>query len=391
MKGKILLCVTGGIAAYKAIDLASQLTKSGFEVKIALTKNAQRFVSALSFSAIINQGVHTDLFENSDPIPHIHLADWADLTIVAPATANIIAKAAQGIGDDLVSTILLSQPKPVLFVPAMNVHIYEHPATQNNLKILKERGNYILEPETGLLACGYEGKGKYPPNEEVIYAIRCYLKYPANLTGKKILVTAGATAEPIDPMRMITNKSSGKMGLSIARAFALRGAEVTLVYGIVTETIPYYMKNSIFAPTAKLMYDAVMKQAKNYDIIVQCAAVSDYKPIKASTQKIKKSKNFNLELIATPDILEQLGKNKFPKQKLIGFAAESEHILENAKEKLQKKNLDLICANNLETAGKDETTLNLIRAGATKTTKPIQLTGNKFDVALDLVEHIISL
>ncbi|MDD5625108.1 MAG: bifunctional phosphopantothenoylcysteine decarboxylase/phosphopantothenate--cysteine ligase CoaBC [Candidatus Cloacimonadaceae bacterium] len=391
MKGKILLCVTGGIAAYKAIDLASQLTKSGFEVKIALTKNAQRFVSALSFSAIINQGVHTNLFENSDPIPHIHLADWADLTIVAPATANIIAKAAQGIGDDLVSTILLSQPKPVLFVPAMNVHIYEHPATQNNLKILKERGNYILEPETGLLACGYEGKGKYPPNEEVIYAIRCYLKYPANLTGKKILVTAGATAEPIDPMRMITNKSSGKMGLSIARAFALRGAEVTLVYGIVTETIPYYMKKSIFAPTAKLMYDAVMKQAKNYDIIVQCAAVSDYKPIKASTQKIKKSKNFNLELIATPDILEQLGKNKFPKQKLIGFAAESEHILENAKEKLQKKNLDLICANNLETAGKDETTLNLIRAGATKTTKPIQLTGNKFDVALDLVEHIISL
>lgn len=391
MKGKILLCVTGGIAAYKAIDLASQLTKSGFEVKIALTKNAQRFVSALSFSAIINQGVHTDLFENSDPIPHIHLADWADLTIVAPATANIIAKAAQGIGDDLVSTILLSQPKPVLFVPAMNVHIYEHPATQNNLKILKERGNYILEPETGLLACGYEGKGKYPPNEEVIYAIRCYLKYPANLTGKKILVTAGATAEPIDPMRMITNKSSGKMGLSIARAFALRGAEVTLVYGIVTETIPYYMKKSIFAPTAKLMYDAVMKQAKNYDIIVQCAAVSDYKPIKASTQKIKKSKNFNLELIATPDILEQLGKNKPPKQKLIGFAAESEHILENAKEKLQKKNLDLICANNLETAGKDETTLNLIRAGATKTTKPIQLTGNKFDVALDLVEHIISL
>lgn len=391
MKGKILLCVTGGIAAYKAIDLASQLTKSGFEVKIALTKNAQRFVSALSFSAIINQGVHTNLFENSDPIPHIHLADWADLTIVAPATANIIAKAAQGIGDDLVSTILLSQPKPVLFVPAMNVHIYEHPATQNNLKILKERGNYILEPETGLLACGYEGKGKYPPNEEVIYAIRCYLKYPANLTGKKILVTAGATAEPIDPMRMITNKSSGKMGLSIARAFALRGAEVTLVYGIVTETIPYYMKNSIFAPTAKLMYDAVMKQAKNYDIIVQCAAVSDYKPIKASTQKIKKSKNFNLELIATPDILEQLGKNKPPKQKLIGFAAESEHILENAKEKLQKKNLDLICANNLETAGKDETTLNLIRAGATKTTKPIQLTGNKFDVALDLVEHIISL
>lgn len=391
MKGKILLCVTGGIAAYKAIDLASQLTKSGFEVKIALTKNAQRFVSALSFSAIINQGVHTNLFENSDPIPHIHLADWADLTIVAPATANIIAKAAQGIGDDLVSTILLSQPKPVLFVPAMNVHIYEHPATQNNLKILKERGNYILEPETGLLACGYEGKGKYPPNEEVIYAIRCYLKYPANLTGKKILVTAGATAEPIDPMRMITNKSSGKMGLSIARAFALRGAEVTLVYGIVTETIPYYMKKSIFAPTAKLMYDAVMKQAKNYDIIVQCAAVSDYKPIKASTQKIKKSKNFNLELIATPDILEQLGKNKFPKQKLIGFAAESEHILENAKEKLQKKNLDLICANNLETAGKDETTLNLIRAGATKTTKPIQLTGNKFDVALDLVEYIISL
>ena len=391
MEGKILLCVTGGIAAYKAIDLASQLTKSGFEVKTAMTKNALKFVSALNFSAITNQSVHTDLFEDSDPIPHIHLADWADLTVVAPATANIIAKAAQGIGDDLVSTILLSQPKPVLYVPAMNVHIYEHPATQNNLRILKDRGNYILEPETGLLACGYEGKGKYPPNEEVIYAIRCYLKYPTDLTGKKVLVTAGATAEPIDPMRMITNKSSGKMGLSIARAFALRGAEVTLIYGIMSESIPYYIKKSIFAPTAKLMYDAVMEHSKDYDIIVQCAAVSDYKPVKPSTQKLKKSGNFNLELVATPDILEHLGKIKPKKQKLVGFAAESEHILENAREKLEKKNLDLICANNLETAGKDETTLNLIRAGTTKTTKSVQLTGNKFDVALQLVEYIVSL
>ncbi len=391
MNKKILLCVSGGIAAYKAIDLASLLTKAGYEVKTILTANAKRFVAEINFAAITHGSVHSSLFEDSDPIPHITLADWADMIVVAPATANIMAKAVQGIGDDLLSTTLLAHTKPVLFVPAMNVNMYQNTATQANLQILRERGNHILEPVTGLLACGYEGKGKYPPNPEVLYAIHCYLEYPQDIHKTRVLVTAGATAEPIDPMRMITNKSSGKMGLAIARAFALRGAQVTLVYGLMEETPPYYLHEAIFAPTVNLMDDAVTKAAKKADIIVKCAAVSDFKPLKASSRKIKKGGNLNLELVPTQDILAQLGKHKTKKQKLIGFAAETENLLANAREKLQRKNLDLICVNHLDTAGSDQTTLSLITATQAKSAKPQQISGDKFEVALRLVERIIQL
>ncbi|MDD4223476.1 MAG: bifunctional phosphopantothenoylcysteine decarboxylase/phosphopantothenate--cysteine ligase CoaBC [Candidatus Cloacimonetes bacterium] len=391
MKEKILLCVSGGIAAYKAIELASLLSKAGFVVKTVLTDNAQRFVSRINFAAITHQSVHNSLFEDSDPIPHIDLADWADLIVVAPATANILAKAAQGLADDLLSTTLLAHKKPVLFVPAMNVNMYEHPATQANLSILRERGNHVLEPVTGLLACGYEGKGKYPPNPEIVYAVRCYLEYPEDLRGIKVLVTAGATAEPIDPMRLITNKSSGKMGLAIARAFALRGAQVTLVHGLMEEKPPYYLHEAIFAPTVQLMHDAVIKAAKGSQIIVKCAAVSDFKPLKAASQKIKKGGSLNLDLVPTPDILAQLGKQKTKKQKLIGFAAETEKLVANAREKLLRKNLDLICVNHLDTAGSDQTKLSLISADQAKTARPLELSGDKFEVALRLVERIIQL
>ncbi len=390
MNKNILLGVSGGIAAYKAIELASLLSKAGFSVKTILTDHALRFVTGINFAAITHGSVHSSLFEDADPIPHISLADWADLIVVAPATANIMAKAAQGLADDLLSTTLLAHTKPVLFVPAMNVNMYENPATQANLQILRERGQHILEPLTGLLACGYEGKGKYPPNAEVLSAIRCYLEYPEDLVGTSVLVTAGATAEPIDPMRLITNRSSGKMGLAIARVFALRGAKVTLVHGLMDETPPYYLHQAIFAPTVQLMFDAVIKAAKGCQIIVKCAAVSDFKPLKASSRKIKKGGNLNLELVPTPDILAQLGKLKTKKQKLVGFAAETENLVANAREKLQRKNLDLICVNHLDTAGADQTTLSILSAKDTKNTKPLQLSGDKFEVAQRLVERIIT-
>ena len=391
MNKKILLCVSGGIAAYKAIELTSLLAKAGYQIKTILTDNAQRFVTGINFAAITHGSVHSSLFEDSDPIPHISLADWADLIVVAPATANMVAKAASGLADDLLSTTLLAHTKPVLFVPAMNVNMLENPATQANLKILAERGHHILEPLTGLLACGYQGRGKYPPNDEVVNAIRCYLEYPHNLDGISVLVTAGATAEPIDPMRLITNKSSGKMGLAIARAFALRGAKVTLVHGLMDEPPPYYLQQAIFAPTVQLMYAAVIKAAKGCQIIVKCAAVSDFRPLKAASQKIKKGGNLNLELLPTPDILAQLGKQKTKKQKLVGFAAETEKLVANAREKLKRKNLDLICVNHLDTAGADATTLSLISAGQAANAKPEQLSGDKFDVALRLAERIIQL
>lgn len=388
MDKKILLCVSGGIAAYKAIDLASRLIKSGCEVKTVITSNALRFVSGQNFAAITHNSVHSSLWEDADPIPHISLADWADMIVVAPATANILAKAASGIADDLLSSLLLAHTKAVLFVPAMNVNMYLHPATQANITSLKQLGNHVLEPLTGMLACGYEGQGKYPPNEEVLFALRCYLEYPANLQGKRVLVTAGATAEAIDPMRMISNRSSGKMGLAIARIYALRGAQVTLVHGLSTEKIPYYLHQAIFTPSVREMYEQVIRLAPVQDIIVKCAAVSDFRPVQASAQKIKKGSKLSLELVATEDILAQLGKLKAKKQKLVGFAAETEKLVEHALDKLKRKNLDLICVNHLDKAGADDTTLTLIKAGQAASAKFPKLSGDKYDVALQLVEQI---
>jgi phosphopantothenoylcysteine decarboxylase/phosphopantothenate--cysteine ligase len=382
-KKNILLCVTGGIAAYKAIDLASRLVRSGFEVKTVLTKNALEFVTELNFKAITKNTTHTEMFAYSDPIPHISLADWADLVVVAPATANMMAKAAHGIADDLMSSVLLAHPKPVLWVPAMNVHMYNHPATQDNIKTLLQRGSYILEPVTGMLACGYEGKGKFPPVEEVVYAIQTYAHYTTDFKGKKVLVTAGGTAESIDPMRMITNRSSGKTGIALARAAALRGAEVYLVYGNVSVSLPYYLKEAISTPSAAEMKKAVDKLAPGMEIIIMAAAVSDFSPIESAKNKIKKSAKLTLELKQTPDILAGLGKNKKPKQKLIGFAAETENITANAKVKLEKKSLDLIVANHLNVSGQDTTKITLITGKSAKT-----MTACKFHAAHLILDKI---
>lgn len=380
---KVLLGVSGGIAAYKAIELASMLYKSGAQIKTIMTDSARELVSAVNFSAITHGTVHHSQFHDSDPIPHINLADWADIVVIAPATANIMAKVANGIADDLLSSTLLACTSPILWIPAMNVHMYDNLATQDNIAILRKRGHFVLKPATGLLACGYDGKGKYPPNQEVIAAIKTYLHYGYDLSGKKILVTAGACSEDIDPMRCITNKSSGKTGLSIARAASLRGAEVSLVYADIKDEIPYHLSMAILAKSSADMHKAVVELAPNHDTIIMCAAVSDYKPLEVAQSKIKKGNDISLDLIQTVDILKEVSKRRTSGQKIIGFAAETDQIEENAREKLSRKQLDLIVANDLAVAGKDHSEQIFI-----SNTDTIKEKGDKFTLAHKLLDRI---
>jgi phosphopantothenoylcysteine decarboxylase/phosphopantothenate--cysteine ligase len=382
-KKNILLCVSGGIAAYKAIDLCSRLYKLGYEIRTILTDGACKFVSELNFAAISHYSTHTSLWEDSDPIPHINLADWADLMIVAPATANVMAKAAHGLADDLLSATILAHTKPVLYVPAMNVHMYENEATQANIAVLKARGHYVLEPDTGMLACAYEGKGKYPPNSQVVLAIQTYLAYKQDLIGLSIMVTAGATKEDIDPMRHISNKSSGKMGFALATAAALRGATVTLIHGDSALEIPYLVAKTFHTPDVDSMHKACMEEAPAQDWIIKCAAVSDYRPDTKTEHKIKKSDELQLRLVKTVDILLELGRTKRPGQLLIGFAAETDELQANALKKLQAKNLDLIVANDLRVSGKDETEAIVFCSKGEYAIK-----GSKFEAAHSILDVI---
>lgn len=395
---KILLCVSGGIAAYKAIDLASQLVKLNYSVKCVLTANATKFVSPLNFAAITHNGVSISQFEDVDPIPHISLADWADMVVIAPATANIIAKAACGIGDDLMSTIFLAHRKPLLFVPAMNVNMFNSEALQENIVTLQRRGHHFLEPEQGMLACGYVGKGKYPSNTEVIAAIATYLDYPEDLKGKKVLLTAGATIEEIDPMRYLSNRSSGKMGLALARALALRGAEVSLVYGNISLPIPHYLHEAVCCLSAQEMYKAVMERYKQMDWIIKCAAVADFRPGEIASAKLPKADKLNLCLIPTTDILQELGKHKLKGQKLIGFAAQTEDLIPKALEKYHRKQLDLVCVNHIKVAGEDASELMVIgkMAGYPALNEDAQLafarlSGDKLSIANSIVDAIKAL
>lgn len=398
IKQKVLLCVTGGIAAYKAIDLASSLNQQGFEVQCVLSRNALQFVGALSFRAITHNPVHVDMFDDADPIVHISLADWADIIVVAPASANVIAKAAHGIADDLISTLLLAHTKPVLYVPAMNVHMWEAAATQENVATLKQRQNHILLPESGMLACGYTGRGKYPQNPEIVFAIRTYLSHSQDLAGKHVLITAGATLESIDPMRYISNHSSGKMGLAIARAFALRGASVSLVYANINTGIPHYLYKAIPCISAKQMHSVVSSEAPHSDIIIMCAAVADYRPESISDIKLPKEEAIKLSLVSTPDILKELGEHKQAHQKLIGFAAQSDELIPKAIDKLKRKHLDMICVNNIDVAGKDNSELFIIaklpnkpRLSEDQNLNIITCNGSKFEVAHSIADAILEL
>ncbi len=381
---KILVCVTGGIAAYKAIELVSTLKKNGAEINVILTENALKFVSAIVFYSISGNKTYIDNFDNDTLIPHIFLSDWADLIVIAPATANIIGKIANGIADDLLTSTIIASAKPVLFVPAMNINMYSNPIVQKNIEYLKSLNYRFLEPESGILACGTIGKGRYPKTLEIISAIKLYLNHKMDLIGKNVLISAGACRESLDPMRFLSNHSSGKMGIALTRSAALRGAKVTLVYSTISVEIPHYIE-SIQAISADEMYNVMIKEAPKNDIIIMSAAVTDYKFAQVSLSKIKKSGNLNLSLIRTKDILAQLGKDKTESQILVGFAAESENIIENGLKKLEKKNLDWIVANNLNVSGNDETKAIILSKDSM-----MDFSGSKFELANKILTAIIS-
>ncbi len=380
---KILLGITGGIAAYKAVDLASRLTKMGAEVKTVMTANACEFISPITIKSITHQPVITKMFDINADIEHISLADWADIVVIAPATANIIGKTATGIADDLLSTTIMATTAPVLFVPAMNIHMYENPIVQENIDRLSNLGYFFMEPEFGRLACGYEGKGRYPENDEIIYHISTYIKYKKDLKGKEVLVTAGASRESIDPMRFITNHSSGKMGLALARAAHIRGANVKLIHSSLGVKVPEYLE-SIETITAEEMYSAVQKVYPASDVTFMTAAVADYTPSKPEKQKIKKTEALELELTRTKDILKELGEKKTKNQILVGFAAESENIKENALIKIKEKNLDFICANDLKVSGEDNTELIILGHEIEQKIK-----GDKFSTAHQILDIVL--
>ena len=349
LKGKtILLGVTGGIAAYKAVELLRLYVKAGAEVFVVMTKSAREFVTPLTFQTLSGNPVHTELFNlyQEQEIGHISLADRADLVVVAPATANIIGKVAGGLADDLLSTTLLATKSPVLFVPAMNVNMYENPLYQANQKKLEGFGYYFLEPATGYLACGWEGKGKLP-EPQTIFEESLRLLSPRDLNGETVLVTAGPTREELDPVRYLSNYSSGKMGYAIARIARQRGARVILVSGPTALAVPCGVE-MVQVASARQMRDAVMARLAEATVVIKAAAVADYRPTKRAEHKIKKGQEAELELILekNPDILAELGQCKTT-QLLVGFAAETTELVENARKKLETKNLDLIVANDV--------------------------------------------
>lgn len=348
----IVLGVTGGIAVYKAVELLRLYVKAGAVVHVVMTRSAQEFVTPLTFQTLSGNPVHTDLFSlyQEREIGHISLADRADLFVVAPATANIVGKVAGGIADDLLTTTIMATRAPVLFVPAMNVNMWENPIYRQNEAKLKTLGYHFKEPVAGFLACGWEGKGKLPEPAAIVAESERLLT-PRDLVGETVLVTAGPTREELDPVRYISNYSSGKMGYAIARAACNRGARVILVSGPTCLAAPCGVE-MVEVVSAREMRDAVMAQAPAATVIIKAAAVADYRPAAPTTQKIKKgqAETMTLQLEKNPDILAELGRMK-GERFLVGFAAETGDLLANARAKLQEKNLDLIVANDVTQAG----------------------------------------
>jgi phosphopantothenoylcysteine decarboxylase/phosphopantothenate--cysteine ligase len=352
LKGKkIVLGVTGGIAAYKAAELVRELVRSGAEVFVVMTRGAQEFVTPLTLQTLSGNKVATELFSlvEESEIGHISLADRADILVIVPATANIIGKIAGGIADDLLSTVVMATQAPVLLAPAMNVHMWENSITQENIQKLRARGYHFIDPEAGELACGYEGKGRLAELPAIVEEVQTLLSRK-DYSGKTLLVTAGPTEEPVDPVRFLSNRSSGKMGFAVSRAARRRGAQVTLVSGPTALTPPPHVR---FIPvrTAAQMREAVLQNLQAASILVMAAAVSDFRPLEIREEKIKKSKaNLNLPLEINPDILYEAGQQKGTRL-LIGFAAETHDLLQNAQQKLAEKNLDLIVVNDVSLPG----------------------------------------
>lgn len=352
-KKRIVVGVSGGIAAYKACDLVSKLSKKDYEVKVILTKHAEKFVSKLTFEALCHNYVETDLFDesNEDPIAHITLAKWADLMIIVPATANIIAKVTHGISDDLLSTTFLACNKHKMICPAMNTQMYENPITQKNIQACKDLGYQILDPVVGHLACNDTGRGKMIEPADIVEAIDNYFNTSNKLSEKTVLISAGPTQEAMDPVRFISNHSSGKQGYAIAKAAKAMGANVILVSGPVQlEKIEGIQ--TIDVTSALDMFEAIKQNADKADYIIMAAAVSDYRPENIAEHKIKKSDDtIEMTFVKNPDILAYLGQCKTKKQIICGFAMETQDLDKNAKEKLEKKNCDMLIANNLFVSG----------------------------------------
>ncbi len=346
---KVLLGVTGGIAAYKAAEIIRLLIKQGLDVHVVMTRNAMEFITPLTMQVLSGNPVWTETFllSQEQQIGHIHMVDTASLILIAPATANIIGKAAAGIADDLLSTMLCvaGQRLPVVFAPSMNINMYNNPITQENIARLKRVGYDFIDPAMGSLACGYEGVGRLAEPKDIVEHL-LFLLSPKDLTEEHILITAGPTEEEIDPVRFMTNPSSGKMGFALAKAAVQRGATVTLVSGPTDCAVPLHV-NCVSVRSAEQMHKAVFKAFSDSTAVVMAAAVSDFRAARRSEQKIKKRESHStLELARTPDILFELGKEK-GERLLIGFAAETESLIKNAEDKLLKKNLDLIVANDV--------------------------------------------
>ena len=387
LKGrKIIVGITGGIAVYKVAELVRLLKKEGMEVQVIMTEAATRFVSPLSFEVLSGRAVLSDQFASTGGVSHIELTDWADLMLIAPATANTIGKIATGIADNLLTTMVMACPKPVVVAPAMNHRMFENPIVQANIKRLEELGYVFVGPEEGELACGWSGRGRLVEPSCMVEAVKDVLT-PKELSGERLLVTAGPTREPIDPVRFVSNRSSGKMGYELAKEGRRRGAEVVLITGP-THLKPPYGITTVRVSTAEEMYGAVMSYFPQSTILVMAAAVADYRPKTVYTEKVKKKdSSLTLELERTVDILKELGRSKGGKL-LVGFALETENLLENAKKKLGEKNLDLIVANSPASMDSDVSTAILIdRSLNTRTIKECtkeELSGHIFSKIVEL-------
>lgn len=350
----IVIGISGGIAAYKTLTLIRLFKKNGYEVRVTATRNALQFVTPLTIETLSENRLYTDMFDTNRTleVEHISMAEWADALVVAPATANIIAKFAHGIADDALSTLFLAVKKPVFIAPAMNTNMYENPAVQQNLDILRDRGCFILAPNEGFLACGTTGSGRMQEPEEIFETVDEKLEDDHSLQGKNVMITAGPTYEPIDPVRFIGNHSSGLMGFCLAEAAARKGAQVSLVTGPSNCSAHHHNITRYDVKTAEEMYQQCMSLVDNQDIIIMSAAVADFTPAHVAPEKIKKENTqLTLELVKTKDILASVGKIKRDNQLLIGFALETENEIENARKKLHNKNADLIVLNSLRTKG----------------------------------------
>ncbi|MDY4669194.1 MAG: bifunctional phosphopantothenoylcysteine decarboxylase/phosphopantothenate--cysteine ligase CoaBC [Oliverpabstia sp.] len=354
LKGKtVVLAVTGSIAAYKIATLASQLSKLHANVQVLMTKNATNFINPITFETLTGNKCMVDTFDRNFQfsVEHVSLAKMADVVMIAPASANVIGKIAHGIADDMLTTTVMACKCKKILAPAMNTNMFENPIVQDNLKTLERYGYEVIQPAVGLLACRDVGKGKMPEPEVLLEYILREVAYPKDLVGKKILVTAGPTQEPVDPVRYLTNHSTGKMGYAIARVCSFRGADVTLVTGKTSLSRPLFV-DVAEVTTAREMYEAVTERFSDQDIVIKAAAVADYRPKEVSSEKVKKSDGeMVIELERTDDILKYLGIHKREDQFLCGFSMETENMLSNSRAKLTKKNLDMIVANNLKVPG----------------------------------------